>query len=184
MNSRCSSRRSKPHRSSEAKRLYRSVHSGTLFCGSGRARKRSWRSGQVSLGTATKWLSLMSRKSPSARTRASRSHGDRMDERPLTIDVDCYAGHRSEQTPRTLILDGRRIGVAEVVDAWLAPLDAPTSSNFPGSFVKVSFDNSSQLSALSFQLPPSSFQPSAFSVQPSAFQEFCGSVGSLTRSQH
>ena len=39
----------------------------------------------------------------------------------LTIAVECYAGHRGEQTPRTLILGDRRIAVAEVVDAWLAP---------------------------------------------------------------
>jgi hypothetical protein len=32
-----------------------------------------------------------------------------------------YAGHRGEQTPRTLILGGSRIAVAEVLDAWLAP---------------------------------------------------------------
>ena len=32
-----------------------------------------------------------------------------------------YAGHRGEQTPRTLILGDRRIAVAEVLDAWLAP---------------------------------------------------------------
>jgi hypothetical protein len=37
------------------------------------------------------------------------------------IGVECYAGHRGEQTPRTLILAGRRIAVAEVLDAWLAP---------------------------------------------------------------
>ena len=37
------------------------------------------------------------------------------------IGVECYAGHRGEQTPRTLILADRRISVAEVVDAWLAP---------------------------------------------------------------
>jgi hypothetical protein len=40
---------------------------------------------------------------------------------PLTVGVECYAGHRGEQTPRTLILGDRRIRVAEVVDAWLAP---------------------------------------------------------------
>jgi hypothetical protein len=40
---------------------------------------------------------------------------------PLTVRVECYAGHRGEQTPRTLILGDRRIDVAEVVDAWLAP---------------------------------------------------------------
>jgi hypothetical protein len=38
----------------------------------------------------------------------------------LAIGVECYAGHRSEQTPRTLILGDRRIAVAEVLDAWLA----------------------------------------------------------------
>jgi len=45
-----------------------------------------------------------------------------MPEQPLlSIDVECYAGHRGEQTPRTLILGDRRIDVAEVLDAWLAP---------------------------------------------------------------
>ena len=39
----------------------------------------------------------------------------------LSIGVECYAGHRGEQTPRTLILRDRRIAVAEVLDAWLAP---------------------------------------------------------------
>jgi hypothetical protein len=36
----------------------------------------------------------------------------------LSVGVECYAGHRGEQTPRMLILG---IGVAEVLDAWLAP---------------------------------------------------------------
>ena len=45
-----------------------------------------------------------------------------MHEKPLlSVGVECYAGHRGEQTPRTLILGERRIAVAEVVDAWLAP---------------------------------------------------------------
>jgi len=45
-----------------------------------------------------------------------------MPEQPLlSIDVECYAGHRGEQTPRTLILGDRHIDVAEVLDAWLAP---------------------------------------------------------------
>jgi hypothetical protein len=39
----------------------------------------------------------------------------------LAIRVECYAGHRGEQTPRTLILGDRRVDVAEVIDAWLAP---------------------------------------------------------------
>jgi hypothetical protein len=43
------------------------------------------------------------------------------DQRVLTVRVECYAGHRGEQTPRTLILGDRCIAVAEVVDAWLAP---------------------------------------------------------------
>jgi hypothetical protein len=42
------------------------------------------------------------------------------DQRLLSISVECYAGHRGEQTPRTLILGDRRIVVSEVVDAWLA----------------------------------------------------------------
>jgi hypothetical protein len=45
-----------------------------------------------------------------------------MPERPLlSISVECYAGHRGEQTPRYLILGDRRVEVAEVLDAWLAP---------------------------------------------------------------
>jgi hypothetical protein len=43
------------------------------------------------------------------------------EERPLSVGVECYAGHRGEQTPRILILGDRRIFVAEVLDAWLAP---------------------------------------------------------------
>ena len=39
----------------------------------------------------------------------------------LRVGVESYAGHRGEQTPRTLILGDRRIDVAEVLDAWLAP---------------------------------------------------------------
>lgn len=44
-----------------------------------------------------------------------------MEDRALAIDVECYAGHRGEQTPRVIILHGSRIIVDEVVDAWLAP---------------------------------------------------------------
>jgi len=44
-------------------------------------------------------------------------HEDRL----LTVGVECYAGHRGEQTPRTLILGDHRISVTEVLDAWLAP---------------------------------------------------------------
>ena len=37
------------------------------------------------------------------------------------IAVECYAGHRGEQTPHMLILADRQIAVAELLDAWLAP---------------------------------------------------------------
>ena len=51
-----------------------------------------------------------------------RWYGDWMeDQRLLTVGVECHAGNRGEQTPRTLILGDRRIAVLEVVDAWLAP---------------------------------------------------------------
>lgn len=40
---------------------------------------------------------------------------------PLEIHVDCYAGHRGEQTPRRLAFDGHTIEIIEVLDAWLAP---------------------------------------------------------------
>ena len=46
---------------------------------------------------------------------------DETEERLLGIGVECYAGHRGEQTPRTLSLGDRRIPVVEVLDAWLAP---------------------------------------------------------------
>jgi hypothetical protein len=39
----------------------------------------------------------------------------------VSVAIECYAGYRGAQTPRTLILAERRIAVAEVVDAWLAP---------------------------------------------------------------
>lgn len=39
----------------------------------------------------------------------------------LTIHVECYAGHRGEETPRAFVLGDRRIEVAELLDQWLAP---------------------------------------------------------------
>ena len=55
---------------------------------------------------------------------APSSYDDRVPDEPLLgIGVECYAGHRGEQTPRTLVVGDRRIDVAEVVDAWLAPED-------------------------------------------------------------
>jgi hypothetical protein len=37
------------------------------------------------------------------------------------IGVECYAGYKGEQTPRTLVLGPRRITVVDVLDQWLAP---------------------------------------------------------------
>ena len=37
------------------------------------------------------------------------------------VAVECYAGHRGEDTPRSIVLGGRRVGVREVLDRWLSP---------------------------------------------------------------
>lgn len=37
------------------------------------------------------------------------------------LRVECYAGHRGEETPRALVIGERRVGVVEVLDRWLAP---------------------------------------------------------------
>jgi hypothetical protein len=42
-------------------------------------------------------------------------------EPPLSVDVECYAGSRGEETPRRFALAGAEIDIAEVVDRWLAP---------------------------------------------------------------
>jgi hypothetical protein len=39
----------------------------------------------------------------------------------LRIGVECYAGHRGEETPRALTLGDRRVTVVDVLDRWLAP---------------------------------------------------------------
>jgi hypothetical protein len=39
----------------------------------------------------------------------------------MDIRVECYAGYKSEETPRRLIFDDRTIEVADVIDQWLAP---------------------------------------------------------------
>lgn len=40
---------------------------------------------------------------------------------PFGIRVECYAGHRGEETPRRFFLGARQIEVTEVLDRWLAP---------------------------------------------------------------
>lgn len=44
-----------------------------------------------------------------------------MAESLLVVRVDCYAGHRGEETPRRLRLGDRIVEVTEVLDRWLAP---------------------------------------------------------------
>jgi hypothetical protein len=39
----------------------------------------------------------------------------------VTVRVECYAGHRGEETPRRLWFDGRSVELVELQDAWLAP---------------------------------------------------------------
>jgi hypothetical protein len=40
---------------------------------------------------------------------------------PFAITVECYAGHRGEQTPRRFRLHERTFEIEIVVDQWLAP---------------------------------------------------------------
>lgn len=44
-----------------------------------------------------------------------------MHEAHIDIVVECYAGHRGEETPRRFTLGSRAIEVTEVLDRWLAP---------------------------------------------------------------
>ena len=37
------------------------------------------------------------------------------------IRVDCYSGHRGEETPRRFWILSRCVAVKEVIDSWLAP---------------------------------------------------------------
>jgi hypothetical protein len=39
----------------------------------------------------------------------------------IGIRVECYAGHRGEQTPRRFHLGERGVEIADVLDQWLAP---------------------------------------------------------------
>lgn len=44
-----------------------------------------------------------------------------MDQTDAALRVECYAGHRGEETPRRFTLAETRIEVVDVVDAWLTP---------------------------------------------------------------
>jgi hypothetical protein len=37
----------------------------------------------------------------------------------MIVKVACYAGHRGEETPRRLSLDGRTVELIEALDCWL-----------------------------------------------------------------
>lgn len=37
------------------------------------------------------------------------------------LQVECYAGHRGEETPRALTIGNRRVEAVEILDRWLAP---------------------------------------------------------------
>ena len=38
--------------------------------------------------------------------------------RAIPIQVECYAGYRSEESPRSFSLNGRRYEIEEIVDRW------------------------------------------------------------------
>jgi hypothetical protein len=42
-------------------------------------------------------------------------------EPPLSIQVECYAGYRDEESPCRFFLKSREIRVGEILDRWLAP---------------------------------------------------------------
>jgi len=37
------------------------------------------------------------------------------------IRVECYAGHRAEESPRCFFIGKRRVEVVEIIDRWLDP---------------------------------------------------------------
>jgi hypothetical protein len=39
----------------------------------------------------------------------------------MLVKVECYAGHRGEETPRRVSFDGRTVALVELLDCWLAP---------------------------------------------------------------
>ena len=44
-----------------------------------------------------------------------------MNDDPVSLRVECHAGHRGEETPRRFFVGERAVEVVEVVDRWLAP---------------------------------------------------------------
>ena len=39
----------------------------------------------------------------------------------MKVEVECYAGHRGEQTPQRLRFGDRIVEVIDIIDCWLAP---------------------------------------------------------------
>lgn len=39
----------------------------------------------------------------------------------MKIQVECYSGHRGDETPRVVVIGSKRIPIAEVLDAWIGP---------------------------------------------------------------
>ena len=44
-----------------------------------------------------------------------------MNKHNLVITVECYAGHRGEESPRRFFLGKKSVEVSEILDRWLAP---------------------------------------------------------------
>ncbi len=40
---------------------------------------------------------------------------------PLAVAVDCYAGHRGEETPRRFTVENQHVEIRTVVDQWRTP---------------------------------------------------------------
>jgi hypothetical protein len=39
----------------------------------------------------------------------------------LTVTVECYAGHRGDESPRRFIMGKRTVEISEILDRWLDP---------------------------------------------------------------
>ena len=39
----------------------------------------------------------------------------------MKIRVECYAGHRGEETPRRFFFDHKSVEVVEIIDRWYGP---------------------------------------------------------------
>lgn len=39
----------------------------------------------------------------------------------MIVSVDCYAGHRGEETPRRVSFGRRTVALVELLDLWLGP---------------------------------------------------------------